>query len=71
MQLGCRRWKANGSQPWLSPVLREQDDRGIETRLLWSWVSKRDEGGMEVGLFMGLRECGSEVRFWSEVCGSD
>ena len=20
---------------------------------------------------MGLRECGSEVRFWSEVCGSD
>ena len=55
MQHGCRQWKANGSQPWLSPVLREQDDRGIKTRLLWSWVSKRDEGGMKVGLFMGLR----------------
>nr|POF21217.1 hypothetical protein CFP56_07013 [Quercus suber] len=43
--------RPSGSQPWLSPVLREQDDRGTETRLLWSWVSKEmREGWSLVGL---------------------
>ena len=33
------------------------------------WIGLRNSLTVDFG-YMSLRECGSEVRFWSEVCGS-
>lgn len=49
-------------------VLREQDDRGTETRLLWSWVSKRDEGGMELG-WLGTKKMREQRGTWDKAVG--